>query len=178
LDTGVVFAAGNFGGGISFVLSLSNVAEEELVEAVGAALDAVNGTVGSADLARGEYSAVARGADAGVVILLGNDSGGRLERPGEEVSESGVLFKSVALSLLDFDSINSGEKTVNGAAEAGWDWELADVASDTALDSSDRDKEAELSELLQQLVTEDDVKDERQYLQKGRIRVNQASWDR
>jgi hypothetical protein len=161
LDAGVVFAAGNFGGGISFVLSLSNVAEEELVEAVGAALDAVDGAVGSADLACGENSTVTRRADAGLVVLLGNDSSGRLERPGEEVGEGGVLFKSVALCLFDFDSVNGGEKTVKGAADADGDWELADVSSYAALDSRDGDREAELSKFLEQLVTEDDVEYER-----------------
>jgi len=160
LDTRVVFPAGNLACGVIFVLGIANVAKEELIETVRSAFNAVNGAIGSADFALGENSTVTRRADAGLVIFLRNVSSIRLECSGKEVSKCSVLFKSVTLCLFNFDTIDGGEKAEKWSAEARQNWDLANVASETALKPGDGDNKAVLFKLFEKLVAEYNVAEE------------------
>ncbi len=134
----VVLSCGELDSVVSFVLWVTDVAMHELVEAVRAALDAINGAVGSADLTDGKDAAVTRRADRSGVILSRDFTGLWLESSGEEIGKGRIELKAVALCLLNLDAVDLREETEHGTSEARQNVHLADVASDSGLDTGHR----------------------------------------
>ena len=176
LHLGIVAAVCDFVHFLGGVCGVSNMAEKELIKAVGTTLHAINGAIDGAHLTNSEDAAVTGRADRCIVILGRDLTHLRLEGPGEKVCERIVQFKSIALSLLNFDAINSREQPDHGVEENAWNLSLANVASNTTLNARDRHRVAQLVELFEQLVAEDNVEDASNKLNQRQVTVYKPSW--
>ncbi len=98
---------------------ISDHTDHELVEAIGATLNAVDGAVGVVYSARGEDSAVTWRAERVRVALFVDLPDTRLESSSEKVGESSI-FSVLSCCFFNFNSVYITEKSEQGRSCANW----------------------------------------------------------